>query len=125
MTNQEIFDKVLTHLRTQGTAAVTGFECTYRAQKDDGVHMCAVGCLIKDEFYDPVFEGEGATDPRVATAVSMSLGIQGSLDKTTMNLLHDLQGAHDLELDNFGLPSWERQMQSIAKGYELNYTPAS
>lgn len=122
MTNQEIFDKVLTHLRAQGVAAITGSECSYRAQKDDGVHMCAVGCLIKDEFYDPNFEGENATDPRVLNALAQSLGVKGSFTDITRNLLRDLQVAHDHELDNFGLDDWEAQMKNIARNYELTYS---
>lgn len=53
-TKQEIFDTVVNHLHQQGKPAMNGEVCSYRA--DDG-SMCAVGCLIPDEAYKPVFEG--------------------------------------------------------------------
>ena len=57
MTEQEIFDTVLTHLREQGEAATSaGGSCRYRGANGTA---CAVGCLIPDELYDPLIEGLG------------------------------------------------------------------
>ena len=58
MTRQQVFDKVYRHLLKQGEKAMDeqGEECVYRA--DNGC-MCAIGCLILDEHYDPSFEGAG------------------------------------------------------------------
>ena len=53
MTNQEIFDKVHTHLLTQRTAAIENGSCAYRA----GPKSCAVGALIPDALYTPEIEG--------------------------------------------------------------------
>lgn len=90
MTRQEIFDKVVAHLRAQGKQAITdGGTCMYRA--DDG-SMCAVGCLIKDEFYDPSFEKKDVNHYKVVEALKSS-GID--MEFHTKNLLDDLQSLHD------------------------------
>ena len=60
MNQQEIFDKVATHLIAQGKQSLApdphheGEVCAYRGA--DGT-MCAAGCLIPDDEYDPDFEG--------------------------------------------------------------------
>lgn len=99
MNNQEIFDHVVHHLFKQGGPAI-GVEgsypgCAYRGANGTS---CAVGCLIKDEFYHPSFEGAGADDITVVQAVQKSLG--RILDYKDVNLLCDLQSAHD------GQSSW-------------------
>lgn len=56
MNNQEIYNKVRDHLLAQNCKAMTGDSCTYRSHD----HLqCAVGCLIKDKYYTPEFEGFG------------------------------------------------------------------
>ncbi len=55
MTLQEIFDKVILHLRRQHVVSVCVFgACAYRG--DEG-RQCAIGCLIPDDEYDPNMEG--------------------------------------------------------------------
>ena len=56
MNQQEIFNKVATHLIAQGKRS-TGFggACAYRGY--DGT-MCAAGCLIPDDEYKPEFENK-------------------------------------------------------------------
>lgn len=64
MNQQEIFDKVATHLITQGKQSLCYWRqtewsqpdlgCAYRG--DDGT-MCAAGCLIPDDEYSRAFEG--------------------------------------------------------------------
>lgn len=58
LTAQQIFDKVVNHLRTQGRAAhaPNGTGCMYR--NDEGL-SCAVGCLIPDSHYRPEFDDPG------------------------------------------------------------------
>ncbi len=58
MTPQEIFDKVVNHLRAQGAKSemdhpVAGLMCAYRGIQG---RMCAVGCLIPDADYLPTME---------------------------------------------------------------------
>ena len=58
-TKQEVYDIVMDHLWHQNKQAgkqepdLAYFSCLYRAP--DG-SKCAIGCLIPDELYDPVFE---------------------------------------------------------------------
>lgn len=97
MTNQEIFDKVVTHLLTQNkrSTAFSG-SCQYRGQNGA---MCAVGCLITDEVYDSKFEGWNIRDADIKNALELS-GVPveqshqygyGSL----FLLLEGLQNIHD------------------------------
>ena len=55
MTAQEIFDKVVKHLLTQGRKSIheKTRTCMYRNTNGD---MCAVGALLPDELYHPLFE---------------------------------------------------------------------
>lgn len=56
-TSQELFDYVTSFLLKQGEQSRgPGGACAYRGR--DGL-MCAVGCVVPDEFYSPSMEGEG------------------------------------------------------------------
>jgi hypothetical protein len=46
MNAQEIYDKVATHLRTQGRPSKKAQACFYRGPND---LQCAIGCLVDDE----------------------------------------------------------------------------
>lgn len=113
MTNQEIFDRVIAHLRKQGEPAVNDEgDCRYRVEVDDRVLMCAVGCLIADEHYSENFEGKSLCDHiEVCEAVEASIGKVRS-----WRLLGDLQYAHDYRWDRSG-PSCFRE---VAEKYNLN-----
>lgn len=94
MTNQEIFDKVATHLLKQKRRALRsikefGFSdaCAYKTSK--GL-KCAVGCLIPKDKYNPKFEGWGVGDDKIINALN-SWGIS----KNSAELLEDLQSIHD------------------------------
>lgn len=55
---QEIFNKVATHLLTQGKRSVASDgSCMYRGPEGT---KCAIGCLIEDDEYHPLLEGKGA-----------------------------------------------------------------
>jgi hypothetical protein len=94
MNHQDIFNTVATHLMTQGkqardsSTATSG--CRYRGE--DGT-KCAIGCLIKDEFYMPHFEGHGCGFEPVLDAVEKSLGI--TMCEHTRFFLSELQCIHD------------------------------
>lgn len=112
MNQQEIFDKVVHHLHKQGKPALlftnsAEGHCAYRG--DDG-STCAVGCLIADEFYEPIFEGGGAGRADIQRAVEASLGRQ--LTYLDMKLLGALQSAHDLHLRH-GWASFCRSLNGI------------
>lgn len=55
---------------------------------------CAVGILIKDEFYQKTLEGVGAHGLTVIAALESSLGTD--LGEKAINLLCTWQGYHDL-----------------------------
>lgn len=94
MNKQEIFDKVTKHLYDQNCQAIdAGRTCRYRG--DDGT-MCAVGCLIKDEYYDPSLEGTMYAAEEfsgVKPAVNASVGRELTNDE--VDLLDHLQQVHD------------------------------
>lgn len=114
-TKQETFDKTVAHLRKQGRRAIdpeTG-QCMYRAP--DGC-MCAAGCHIPDDRYDPCFEDQE---------------IEVSSDSELTRLMREL--GHDIELlvdlrnvhDNRSVREWEEEFSSVAKKHNLTYTPRS
>lgn len=94
MNNLEIFNKVEQHLLSQNAKSQIhrrGLDvCGYRGTEG---RMCAVGCLIKDQYYSPTFEGESALDAGVIRALNQS-GIN-TQEPSTMSMLIDLQMLHD------------------------------
>jgi hypothetical protein len=88
MNNQEIFDKVATHLFAQGERAHVSGSCRYRTE--DGL-KCAVGCLIPDEMYSDLMEDTSIHSfPDQFPDVYEYLG-----GEQTIILLSDLQSIHD------------------------------
>lgn len=123
MNNQQIFDAVTAHLRKQGRAARdrnTG--CKYRWTEGTATLMCAAGCLIKDDVYDPRLEGLAADNPVVLDAIAESLGTESLKGSTTAYLIGGLQTAHDNYL-TVDMAAWEGRMAELAHKYSLIYTP--
>ena len=125
MNQQEIFDKVATHLIAQGkqsllsswwsrsvqTAQWNDQGCAYRG--DDGT-MCAAGCLIPDDEYSPAFEGM-PWDCIAQEVPSFANEPQGVHD-----LIASLQGVHD---DEWSWESPERlkvELGVVANQYGLS-----
>ena len=111
MTNQEIFDKVVTHLITQGERSISKLDnCLYKAL--NGL-KCAVGCLIPDEEYSSDMEGQCAE----------ALYNRGVLDflgsGIEVSLLGDLQKLHDEKLP----PTWKEGLLLLAEKYSLTPPP--
>ena len=96
MNQQEIFDKVATHLIAQGKQSLgywDGLEgsdltCSYRGA--DGT-MCAAGCLIPDDEYDDEFETQPWMHiwPDIPTFANEPLEVH--------ELISALQAVHDDE----------------------------
>ena len=104
MNQQEIFDKVATHLIAQGKQSLMfmGAEaCAYRGA--DGT-MCAAGCLIPDDEYDPDFEGV-PWDDLEQPVLSLANAPQEVHD-----LITSLQGVHD---DEWSWTSPERLKEGL------------
>ena len=119
MTPQEIFDKVVTHLRKQGCKALAKTRagktvCHYRG---DNNTACAVGCLIEDSEYRPWMEGLAAIavlkHPEVPASLKMRL-------KDHTPLLARLQNVHD----TVELELWEKEFQMTTERFKLKYSRA-
>jgi hypothetical protein len=124
MTNQEIFNKVLTHLRTQGSQAKMFPEgspnpnpCAYRGHNGT---MCAVGCLIEDKEYEEVFE---------FLNISRAITIREfkNFNESNLGLLNALQGVHDSYYKSAGdfLDFVNERFKRIAEDFELVYFDSS
>ena len=92
-TPQEIFNFVIQHLTEQGERAEdsTGI-CAYRGRNKT---MCAVGCLIPDEFYSPHIEEMGLEQILIEHENSLSMKYVLDLINSHNNLLSSLQCFHD------------------------------
>lgn len=111
MTNQEVFDKVVAHLREQGEQAVdSDGTCKYRA----GKLKCAAGCLILDEHYTVGLERKSALHVVVEEALSAS-----GVPESAMRLISELQDCHD----NIEVEDWEDAFRQTAEMFSLSYAP--
>ena len=90
MTNEEIFEKVKTHLLTQNAKSMIDGTCLYYGP--NGL-KCAVGCLIEDEHFDPEHNGKLVSDEVVLQMLHKS-GIDAH-GTGTLSLLRKLQFLHD------------------------------
>lgn len=122
LTAQQLFDKVVNHLRTQKSKSVAlapdgsvkvnphhpGTICLYRSP--DG-KKCAAGILITDEEYSPRMEGFA-----IGQVIS-----QYNLKHLQPHaaLIRDLQHTHD----QYEVEEWESVLQTIAEQHKLIYTP--
>lgn len=104
-TEQEVFDQVATHLLKQNKRAINDRDgCGYRGK--DGT-KCAVGCLISDEEYNPVWDRCGE---EWCTLVENNV-----VPSAHCNLLFKLQEVHD----HYMIESWLKELDHIAKDYGL------
>lgn len=115
MTHQEIFNKVITHLRNQGVQSIGNYgRCKYRGK--DGT-SCALGCLIDDKYYNKSLEGLSIVHAYVRKAIRLSIG------HVPADLLGDLQTIHDDsytgDLDGFD----ERAILFVSKYHGLTVPP--
>lgn len=120
MTNQEIFDTIVTHLRKQGRKALRADMsggCGYRAE---GGLKCAAGCLIPDEDYKQSFEGHSVGSDRPDAEVAVYFASKFPLEQII--LIGELQEIHD-RMDPF---AWEYGFKQLASSnWSLTYTPPS
>lgn len=122
-TLQHVFDAVATHLLNQpGPAMSSTGTCRYRAP--DG-RMCAVGCLVPDDRYDPGIEGYTVLENQ---SVWDALPIEIRMISRVCSLLSDLQSIHDNH-DNHILDDdqyiWNRQLliadlADVARAHNLS-----
>lgn len=110
MTKQEIFDKVVAHLRAQNRKAIDEQSlCCYRGPDRT---KCAAGCLILDEHYSRDLEGMTVGQSLVRSALRAS-----GVPKEADDLVQALQSAHDSYL----VSQWEGCFSNIAAAHGLTY----
>lgn len=112
MTEQQVFDHVVTHLRRQGCKATDGQKPFYRY----GSLKCAIGCLIPDDRYDALFEGRPADEPFVMATLS-ACGIDNT--PSMKELLLALQRTHDVQ----AVSDWETRFAYMATYHSLTVPP--
>lgn len=88
--------------------------CVYRAP--DG-SKCAVGMLIKDEYYRGTMEGETPHDPCVHEALTSSLG--HDLTRLDVEYLNVLQRAHDRSDSSNFIVSFKNTIETLVANGEL------
>jgi len=119
MTKQEMFDKVLDHLRAQGKRShEKGKGCLYRGP--NGLR-CAIGALIPDEAYDEAIDLGGIGVFDLPSEIKEACGI----DIENNRLASDLQELHDdpTNWDQSGFNRLgEMEAKEIAKVYKLKYS---
>jgi hypothetical protein len=94
-TDYDVFNYVKQHLLNQNEKSVDpwSLSCYYRAQKEDGkVLMCAIGCLIDDNFYSDKLENCSPNDLDVRKAIENSIFSDWEYN---VSLLSELQNIHD------------------------------
>ena len=87
----DVFNKVSEHLLAQNARAlsVADLSCVYRS--NSGL-KCAVGCLIKDEFYSRELEGRYVRTNVIESVLKLS-GVP--ITEEVLKLLEELQQLHD------------------------------
>lgn len=109
MTDQEVFDRVATHLLTQKRKARDSeLSCQYR--NAEGL-KCAVGCLIPDSDYTPKMEGH-----RVAFLIVNYDSVRSLFVNINPELLYDLQSIHDSQ----DPAHWRSSLARAARVYKLD-----
>jgi hypothetical protein len=110
MNTQEVFDKVVLHLRTQNKKATNGSSCQYLTA--NGL-KCAIGCLIEDHEFSEIAPYDVST--MLCTAPD---SVRERLLPHKYILGH-LQLCHD----RFEVNQWETRLEQIAKDFNLVWTP--
>ena len=113
MNIQEIFDTVSVHLLTQNKKSQESSfysSCLYRGPNGT---KCAVGCLIKDEFYDSSLENYIADSFCVINALELS-GIV--ISEEIECLLVGLQNIHDTQ----EVSDWPNLLTNKGKEFNLD-----
>jgi hypothetical protein len=122
-TAQQIFDKVVAHLRSMKARSMIelrGSTCAYRGEDSKGKPTkCAAGSLIPDDVYSETMEGA-----LFYVSVTEYEGLHHLLPHAT--LIQALQHVHDFSAHwgNAGLNSrGEKRLANVAVQFGLTYTP--
>lgn len=110
---QSLFDKVATHLLTQGKQSAVQNEtgetqCLYRGP--DGT-KCAAGCLIPDALYSDALECK--TVVCIPESIQAAMGITCAIEE---NLVWNLQQMHDHRPPSL----WKERLLGVALTFNLD-----
>lgn len=112
-TNAEVIQYVEDFLTAQACKSESrhnGYSyISYDDSDNANIRKCAIGCLIKYEYYNPDFEGQTVTSYGVMNAVEKSLPNW----KIDMDLLQQLQTIHD----SFAEDLWEWKFSRLRSQY--------
>lgn len=102
----QLSEKIRDHLTQQRRQSMASLgprrpSCAYRGENGA---MCAVGCLIKDEFYSVDIERASPENDRVNEALANSLGVPLTYDM--VNLFLRWQAYHDYDYANMKYSKW-------------------
>ena len=107
LTEQELFNKVFTHLLTQKEQSMDSKGlCLYRGPK--GL-KCAIGVLIPDNEYKKTVESLSVID--LNHEVQLACG----LDESNIDLAQELQAIHDGDSPS----QWRYSLETLAKNWAL------
>lgn len=118
MKAQEIYNRVVNHLRRQGRRAMrSNGACLYRT--DSGM-KCAAGVLIKDSEYHKFMENKTVGELLTERAVHNGTTPEDMFNRLGpfKNLIGELQMAHDESVPS----KWEPKFKQIAENFNLKYT---
>jgi hypothetical protein len=113
----QLSETIRDHLIKQRAKSQTEHgSCKYR---NDAGLMCAVGCLIADDVYEPGLEGKLSDDPRIVDALKQS-GVL--VDETSSQLFRVWQAYHDSFYTSGDVLSTEtyRYIDWVKSGNEAN-----
>lgn len=131
LSKQEIFNRVVNHLRMQDSQSVSfKGNCLYRGAKGC---RCAVGALISDSAYSKDLEGQGALQSSVVKALvesnvlSTTEAENPGNPKSKLQMLVVLQSIHDRKYpqNTVLLDKWEPEFRACAAQFNVYYTPPS
>ena len=97
ISREEIFDYVESHLKKQGYRSMLSADfntCAYRGEDDT---MCAVGCLIADDEYNPDMENDSIMELAGLLNTGAPFRVPALPERliSHVGMLTDLQDLHD------------------------------
>lgn len=120
LSNQEIFDKALFGIRSQGYALSMKSDghCAYRGENNT---KCAIGHCITDEYAN---SWDNLSNRGLGSSIQDVLYLKKNeyslfFENSQLGFLSSLQDVHDLIIDK---DDFEKKMQNLASDYSLNYT---
>jgi hypothetical protein len=115
-TDYDVFNYVKQHLLDQNEKSLDphSLSCYYRAQNEQGkTLMCAIGCLIDDNFYSEKLENCSPNDPDVKKAVENSIFSDWEYN---VSLLSELQNIHD----EYEPDQWSLRLEYLESDFNEN-----